>query len=300
MRLEHGLEEFLLDCEIRSLSAKTIKGYRNASLGLINYLQKTCGVTEVEDVLHQYIKKFFLELQKGGRKASYLNGLHKAYRAWFHFLKKEEYITRNPMDAVAWAKEEKTVIQTFKPEEVKRMIEVYSGQSYLEIRNKTILCMLLDTGIRCSELCHLKLSDVGETTFKIYGKGKKERFVAKSPFMAKLLLRYLRCRESYFAVKAVPDTLFLSRTGRTLTVEAVERVVRTAGERAKVRKSIRCSPHTCRHYFSQAQLKNGNDVYSLSRLLGHSSIKTTNRYLLGMEDEEIVRESMKRSPLMNL
>ena len=73
-----------------------------------------------------------------------------------------------------------------------------------------------------------------------------------------------------------------------------------AGEQAKVSDTIRCSPHTCRHWFAQSQIKNGIDVYSLSRLMGHSNIKITQRYLEGMKDREIVSQSIKTSPLMNL
>lgn len=73
-----------------------------------------------------------------------------------------------------------------------------------------------------------------------------------------------------------------------------------AGEGVKVRKEIRCSPHTCRHYFAQAQLRNGLDVYSLSRLLGHENINITKRYLQGLKDEEVLELGVKSSPLMNL
>ena len=72
------------------------------------------------------------------------------------------------------------------------------------------------------------------------------------------------------------------------------------GKEAKVRTEIRCSPHTCRNYFAQAQLKNGLDVYSLSRLLGHEDISITKRYLQGLNDKSIVKRSIKPSPLMNL
>ena len=180
------------------------------------------------------------------------------------------------------------------------MLNAYPEKEYMDVRNKTILALLFDTGIRCSELCNLMQADADKERFRIYGKGRKERYVAQSPYMKKLLLHYKEYRDYYFEYRSVPDNLFLSRTGRPLTTVAVERIVRIAGERAKVRKNIRCSPHTCRHFFSQAQLKNGNDVYSLSRLLGHSNIKTTNRYLQGMNDTEIVKASVKCSPLMNL
>ena len=204
------------------------------------------------------------------------------------------------MNKIGWAKEEKIVIKTFTPAEVQAMLNAYPEKEYMDVRNKTILALLFDTGIRCSELCNLMQADADKERFRIYGKGRKERYVAQSPYMKKLLLHYKEYRDYYFEYRSVPDNLFLSRTGRPLTTVAVERIVRIAGERAKVRKNIRCSPHTCRHFFSQAQLKNGNDVYSLSRLLGHSNIKTTNRYLQGMNDTEIVKASVKCSPLMNL
>ncbi|WP_283674182.1 tyrosine-type recombinase/integrase [Butyricicoccus sp. Marseille-Q5471] len=116
----------------------------------------------------------------------------------------------------------------------------------------------------------MKNADVFNDNIHIMGKGNKERFVAKSPHMAKVLLRYYTLHQGFFEFKQIPDPLFLSCTGKPLTVVAVERVVRMAGETAKVRKNICCSPHTCRHYFAQCQLQNGSDVYSVSRLLGSS------------------------------
>lgn len=73
-----------------------------------------------------------------------------------------------------------------------------------------------------------------------------------------------------------------------------------AGEQAKVSDTIRCSPHTCRHTFAQMQLKNGLDIYALSRLMGHTNISITQRYLEGIKDREILKAGNKTSPLMNL
>ena len=91
-----------------------------------------------------------------------------------------------------------------------------------------------------------------------------------------------------------------SRTGKPLTLEAVERIVKIAGEQAKISDDIRCSPHTCRHWFAQEQLKNGLDLYSLSRLMGHNHVKITQIYLDSMKDKDIVINSIHTSPLMNL
>ncbi|WP_286906997.1 site-specific integrase [Clostridium sp. UBA1652] len=115
------------------------------------------------------------------------------------------------------------------------------------------------------------------------------------------MIRYERIKDFYFKDKNVNhDNYFLSNTGLPLTIEAIERVVRSAGEQAKVRKTIRCSSHTIMHYFAQAQLRNGLDVYSLSKLLGHGNINITKMYLQGLQDESIIEMSVKTSPLMNL
>ena len=117
----------------------------------------------------------------------------------------------------------------------------------------------------------------------------------------KLMLKYERMRGAYFLDhKLGYDNYFLSRTGRPLTKEAVEHIFNQANERAKVRSTIRCSPHTARHYYAQTNLRNGLDVYSLSRLLGHENINITKRYLQSIQDESIVTMAAKSSPLSNL
>ncbi|MFS0575342.1 tyrosine-type recombinase/integrase [Sporosarcina sp. 179-K 3D1 HS] len=108
-------------------------------------------------------------------------------------------------------------------------------------------------------------------------------------------------KQEYFKDKLLTHSnYFVSYRCLTLTVEALERVVRLAGERANVRSHIRCSPHTIRHYFAQKMLQGSMDIYSLSRLLGHNSINTTKIYLESLQDEEIVEMGRMSSPLMNL
>ena len=98
----------------------------------------------------------------------------------------------------------------------------------------------------------------------VLGKGNKERIVPCSNVLNKLIIRYSRYREEYFKYKDIPNNLLLSRTGKPLTVEAIEHVVKEICVTANI-KGVRCSPHTFRHYYAQQMLKNGTDVYSLSR-----------------------------------
>lgn len=160
---------------------------------------------------------------------------------------------------------------------------------------------LVDTGARNNETCTLLTKDIKDRVILLKGKGNKERQVAISPLLKKYMIRYERIKEYYFKNKILKyDNYFLSNTGKPLTIETVERVVRKAGEIANVREEIRCSPHTIRHWYAQEQLRNGLDVYSLSRLLGHESITITKRYLQSIQDEDIIDLSVKTSPLMNI
>lgn len=128
----------------------------------------------------------------------------------------------------------------------------------------------------------------------------EERLVPISPSLGKILLKYKQKRWQYVKERYEVEYYFLSQKGRKLTIETVENILRKCGDIARVRKEIRCSPHTCRHYYAQTQLKNGLDVYSVSRLLGHEDISITKRYLQSIQDEDVLKMAIKTSPLMNI
>ena len=178
----------------------------------------------------------------------------------------------------------------------------YSGSRYLDVRNKLIMILLFDTGIRNSELCGLKMSDIQGTHINIIGKGNKQRFVPITPMINKYLIKYLRVREQYIKDKFRYETeyLLLSQKGRKLTIETIERLVLDAGTGVGVHNGVRISPHTCRHFYAQAQLRNGCDLYTLSKLLGHSNINITKIYLQSMDDENFLNMAIRTSPLENL
>ncbi len=256
--------------------------------------------------------------------------------AFFKYCVNEEYISVNPALKVSFQKEEIPKILTFKDDEVIRMINYYKGTSFLQVRNKLIMILLFDTGIRNTELCTIKMVDLRENALSIYGKGKKIRYVPITPAIEKWLMKYLIIREKYIkdkigysedylflSQKGKPltketiervvkdckkwlmkyliirekyikdkigyseDYLFLSQKGKPLTKETIERVVKDCKVPCGIRKEIRCSPHTCRHYYAQKQLKNGCDVYTVSRILGHTNITITKRYLESIQDEDI-------------
>lgn len=296
------IDEFIFDAEVRNLTKKTIKGYRNNMLYFNKYLESE-GVTDFENVTTVLIKRYIRKHQGKNAKTSYINSTLKVIKAFYKWAVYENYIneTDNPARNVKYLKGEKPLIKTFTNDEVKGMMEVYRGHDYLSMRNKAILAVLFDTGIRNHELCSLNMESVKDTYIVLWGKGRKERVVTKSPYLCKVLKRYERVKMSHFELRTCdPDPYFLSKSGKRLTGEAVERIVRKAGEEAGIRNEIRCSPHTCRHYFAQTQLLNGNDIYSISRLLGHSNISITKTYIQSMSDNDILSKGVLYSPLMNL
>ncbi|OAH60771.1 recombinase [Domibacillus aminovorans] len=303
MLLEDVYKEFLFDLEIKNYSIRTMKGYRNNTRAFLNYLKNEFDLNEVEEVATSHIKSYLMHMKKKGLKESYINGIQKSIRALFRFCLEEGYIAekRNPVIGVKLMKEPKVIIKTFTDNEVKKMIDAYNSNTYLEMRNKLIIMCFVDLGIRNLELCSLTHLDVMDTTIKIKGKGNKERHLYISPVLKKYMIKYERIKDMYFKDKLMTDcNYFLSRNGKLLTNTAIEIVVKTAGKRANVREIIRCSPHTIRHYYAQKQLRLGLDVYSLSRLLGHESTIITNRYLQSLQDENIIEIARSASPLMNL
>ena len=296
------VKEFIFDCRMRKLSERTIKGYLNNNLRFFRFIEKEYQITELEETYPRAIQGYIEYLTAQGRKPSYVNTIVKNMRAYFVYCVEEGYISKSPMKKVKFQKEGKTLIKTFTDDEVYRMIRYYQGSRFLTIRNHLIMLMLFDTGIRASELCNMEVKDIGEKSILIHGKGDKERIVPITPIISKSMIRYMRVREGYVKdkIRYEHKYLFLSQKGRKLDVGTVENIVRKCGQACKVRSNIRISPHTCRHYFAQSQLRNGCDLYTLSRLLGHSDINITKIYLRSMEQEDVVDMAVSTSPLMNL
>lgn len=297
------IKEFKFDMQIKKFSERTIKTAVNSTKAFASYVSKELDVKELEEITHMHMKQYIYYLQKQGRTEVYINAILKYLRMFYRYCIQEEYILekQNPCLKVKWAREPKAIIHTFTDDEAVKMLKQWDFKDYYRARNKAIVATFFETGIRNLELCTLNTIDVRDTVIKVHGKGNKERYVPISPALKKNLIKYERIRNEYIKNKLIEeDSYFYSYRGKRLTVESIERVVRETGKLAKVRKEIRCSPHTIRHYYAQFMLRQGLDVYTVSRLLGHENIMITKRYLQSLKDEEIVNMSMDTSPLMKL
>ena len=288
MEIGMVIQEFGFDCKIRKLSPKTIENYKKQLGYLQRYLTEEHNIAEIEAVRSIHIKQFLAMMDERGRKPQYINDLLKVFKTFFNYCEKEGHVKVNPAAGVRNMKQPKTVIMTFSENEIRGMLNHYKGQDFLSMRNKTIIALLFDTGMRLAEVINLRQEQIHDDYILVHGKGNKERLVPVSPFLAKQLLRYRIVRDGYFGDKLFPEGyVFLSNRGRKLTPEVIGTFLKQAAKAVGVNPQVRVSPHTCRHTFAHLQLKNGLDLYSLSRLMGHENVSITQRYLAGLQNTEM-------------
>ena len=300
MQMKDAIQEYGFDCKVRKLSARTIGNYQKQLRYLERYLEGEFKITEVEDVRGYHIKQFLSTMDDKQRKPRYINDLLKVFRTFFNYLKSEGHIKSRPTAQIKNMKQPKVKILTFSEDEIRRLLNHFSGRDYLSIRNRTMLAMFFDTGMRLTEVITLCPEQISDDHILVHGKGNKERLVPVSPYLAKSLMQYKMARESYFEGKLPEKYVFVSNRGRKLTPEGVTRFFKKAAKEVNVNSNIRVSPHTCRHTFAHLQLKNGLDLYSLSRLMGHENVAITQRYLEGIKDDLVLQKAQRTGVLQNL
>lgn len=296
MKTTVAIKEYLLEIEVRKYTPRSIRHYKNC-LNMFNQFLEENGITDTEEICAPLVKKFTLHLSSAGKKATYINSLLKVTKVFIQYCYEEGYGGFNTKNNFKWAKEDKPIITTFTAKQVKSMLTACNGSSFTDIRDKAILSVLFETGIRCLELCNIKPEDIHEDFIIINGKNHKQRVVPVTPFLKKALLKYDIERERYFTLKNTDNYYFLSFHGKQLTNSAVEHLIKKRGEGIE---GIRVSPHTCRHFFAQTQVKLGTDLYTISRLLGHENIQVTQIYLNSLRDEEVIQIAKQKSVLMSL
>lgn len=300
MQLDSLVQEFLFECEIREYSEKTVENYRKQLRHFTEFLNNQFQLHDLEKLEPSHVKAFVKHYQMRQCKPSYVNDNLKAVKVLCSYAYKEKYVDHLITENIKNIKQPKVLIHTFSKEEIKKMIAYYHGNSYLDIRNKLILMMLFDTGMRVNELIQMKESQIQDSYFIVYGKGKKERVVPKNPLVSKMLIKYTAAKEKYFKCRSADDFLFLTKNGKCLNGQAINKFMKDCAKEVGVRSIVRVSPHTCRHSFAQQQIHNGLDLYSLSRILGHESVAITQRYLESIQDSQIIANAKKTSVLSNL
>lgn len=300
MKLSDVVSHFLIDCENRSLSDGTVSLYRRVLGLLVRRLEQDCKLTELEDVAIVHLRQFlsflmrsdenekrFPDLERQGKLAPItIRTYTKLVKAFFKWCVCEELLKTDPSSRLAVPKVPQLVTPAFTPEHVEKMLAVCDLNKRDGFRDYVLLLTLLDTGMRVSELCSLRVSDVYDRHVKVMGKGRKEREIGLHPEVSKLLWKYIH--KYRIAVDSNEDRVFLGKKG-ALTISGVESLFNRIERKSGI-TGVRVSPHTLRHTFAKWYLKRGGDLFKLSRELGHSGVQITGNTYLGDFNSTDARE----------
>ena len=241
----------------------------------------------------------FTHTQDGGLSAHTVNCYTRSLRMFFSWLVSEEVLDANPFDRVKMPRVPRKVMPTFTDSQIQSLLDSIPLKTAQGYRDFTIIMTLLDTGMRVSELYNLTMANVqlDDGTVKVLGKGNKERIIPIGKQVQRFIWHYVaRCRPEPAGPNC--DFLFLTREGRQLSKDRIEAMIAGYGAKAGV-SGVRCSPHTFRHTAAVNFLRNGGGVFSLQRLLGHSSLDMTRHYC-EIADVDVKTDHITASPVDNL
>ena len=261
----------------RGLSINSIKSYEYDLNLFRNYIESNqisetpinCKPDTIKDYLYNNLSN-----KKSRSQARSISAL----KSYFNFLIFEGHIQKSPISNIESPKLEKKLPEVLNETEITKLINSYDLNDNFGQRNRTIIEVLYGTGIRVSELIHLKLSNIffKENIIKIVGKGNKERFVPLGNIASNEIKEYIKIRKSNIIDSKFSDILFLNRYGRGLTRSMIFKIISDSCKKIGLDKKI--SPHTLRHTFATHLLKNGADIRTIQLILGHESITTTEIY----------------------
>jgi site-specific recombinase XerD len=262
---------------------------RHEIRGFIAYLQQA----------RCYAAHSFTPVQDKNLSGHTVNLYARSLRIFYSWLVSEEIIKINPFIGVNIPRPPVKVIPVFSGSQIEQLLKVINKKTATGYRDFAIILTFLDTGIRLSELCSMKIENLRleDGVGTVRGKGNKERTFPVGKQLQRVLWYYI---ERYRLEPATPkyDFVFLNREGKPLKGRMVETMMRRYGQKAKL-TGVRCSPHTFRHTAAISFLRNGGDLFSLQRMLGHSSLEMTRRYC-AVTDIDVKRTHTTASPVDNL
>lgn len=257
------LKRYVACLRISDKSEGTVKAY-------VQTLRKLTGKPYTEMKAND-IRYYLGTIKMRGCKNSYIKTELAKISAFFRWMTEEEMIDRNPCNKIADVKCEKEILFPYSPVEIDRMRHAIKGRQAL--RDRAIIEVLLSSGIRREELCNLQIADVDLKTRNVLvrrGKGGKGRMCFMSEIAAEYVSKYLQTR------KDTSPYLFIPEGGYQLSVDGVGKMCQRLGRTAGVDN---VHPHRFRRTFATTMNKRGMPLDEIQRLMGHSNIQTTLRYI---------------------
>lgn len=262
----------------KKYSPHTVNAYLNDINFFESFNKNQFDQENIDQANYSQIRSWIVSLVDDNLSNVSINRKVASLKAFYKFLLKTKEIEASPLLKHMALKTPKTLQIPFSEKEVSEVLaQIQNPTGFEEIRNKLIVDLFYTTGMRRTELIHLRVGNVNaaNATIKVLGKRNKERIIPLLPIVVQQLILYLNER-THLEKVTDSDYFFLTKKGLKLNDSFVYRLINTyfSGVSEKVKKS----PHILRHTFATHLLNNGADLNSVKELLGHSSLASTQIY----------------------
>jgi site-specific recombinase XerD len=279
LTLGRAVELFLAAKAAEGASPRTIEWYRMITVRLVRALGADRSVDGLDPA---ELRAWLVELRTTLAPVS-VAGYVRTLRVLGNWLAAEGLAEASALRGLRRPRVPHKIIEPVADDLLRRLLSVCS------VRDRAIVLLMLDTGLRVSEVAGIRLGDLRpDGTLKVRGKGSRERMVPVGSTARQAIVRYLGQRGQ----GKPDDALLLGRRGE-ISPRGLQHMLR----RLKTRVGVtgRLSPHSLRHTFARSYLVNGGDVFSLQRILGHTTLDMVKRYV-ALADEDLVTRHAVASP----
>ena len=272
--LQHYEQYLLLE---QGLSANTREAYGRDLRRFLDY----AGARHVDalDVDLPLLEDYVQHLFEAGIAASSMARMISSVRSFYRYLQIDGYLGQDPTELLETPRQPKHLPEVLTIEEVERILDAIDLSTPEGQRDRCLIELLYSCGLRVSEVCALRLSDLffDEGFVRVIGKGDKQRVVPISPRAMHEVHNWLDARADIAVKPEDEDVLFVSaRRGRRLSRVTVFHNIKQHVAAAGIDKSV--SPHTFRHTFATHLLEGGASLPAIQAMLGHEDIGTTEIY----------------------
>jgi integrase/recombinase XerC len=270
--LQSDIDRFLAELRVeRRMSVHTQAAYRR-DLALLLQHGEAIPLTGWSALQPEQLRGFIANQHRRGLAPASLQRLLSACRSFFRFLLRHGALERDPSTGLRAPKAPRRLPQVLDVDEMTRLVQV-EGDAPIDLRDRAMLELFYSSGLRLSELCALRWSDLDldDAVVRVKGKGDKTRIVPVGSH-ARRALAALRT----LAVDARNGPVFVARAGRPISARAVQQRIKLLAQRQGIWKRVH--PHLMRHSFASHVLESSGDLRGVQELLGHADIATTQIY----------------------
>lgn len=319
------IDEYMVYCQSRQLRKKTMESYEQTLKLFDRWCRDEMQIENVTEMTEGIIRRYINDLQTRGKytvccddgtrkmncperrrdfrqpvSVTTINNYIRNLKAFFNWLEHGCVLQKNPMERVKQLKNNRQPKEYITNEDFRKLIDILDKSYFSEHRDYAMIVLMLDSGMRLGECSKLMVSDLYLAKRYIVlraeiTKGRRDRTVYFSAHTERALRRWLQFKDRYVE----SDCLFpVKASGMSVTVSNFEANFKEYLRRAGLKETI--TPHCLRNNFAKRCLMNGMDIYTLSRLLGHSSVTVTEQAYLDLTDEDIGRRYQKFSPMESI